>query len=158
MSVRGATSKPTLVFIHGFLGRPADWHRVVEQLSERYQCLLLTVPDRDEQGQPLGDWQGLLRACEHHWTALLPHRFTLIGYSLGGRIALALSQTWLTRLEALVLESVHPGLSTLQPATSAASRTADGRTPCAPSRSPRHWIAGTGKGFLHASATHNGPS
>ena len=112
MSVQGAAGKPTLVFIHGFLGRPADWDRVVERLSGRYRCLLLTVPDRDAQGQPLGDWQGLIQACEHHWTALLPHRFTLIGYSLGGRIALALSQTWLTRLEALVLESAHPGLST----------------------------------------------
>lgn len=112
MSVQGAAAKPTLVFIHGFLGRPADWHRVVERLSERYRCLLLTVPDRDAQGQPLGDWPGLLQACERHWSALLPARFTLIGYSLGGRIALALSQIWLTRLQALVLESAHPGLST----------------------------------------------
>ncbi|MDO7673086.1 MAG: hypothetical protein MUQ43_01540, partial [Reinekea forsetii] len=62
MSVQGAAGKPTLVFIHGFLGRPADWDRVVERLSGRYRCLLLTVPDRDARGQPLGDWQGLIQA------------------------------------------------------------------------------------------------
>jgi len=105
-------AKPALVFIHGFLGSPSDWLRVVDALAERYVCLLFTVPERDHQDQPLTDWHALITACERQWSDLLPARFTLIGYSLGGRIAQALSQIWLGRLDALVLESAHPGLTT----------------------------------------------
>ena len=103
-------AKPTLVFIHGFLGSPDDWLEVVAALDDRYVCLLLTIPERNQQGQALRDWAALIAACEHQWTALLPERFTLIGYSLGGRIAQALSQIWLGRLEALILQGAHPGL------------------------------------------------
>ena len=111
MPTLAAAAKPTLVFIHGFLGSPDDWLEVVDALAERYNCLLLTVPERDHRGQAMKDWHALITACAHQWDGLVPDRFTLIGYSLGGRIATALSQTWLARLDALVLEGVHPGLT-----------------------------------------------
>ncbi|WP_320822161.1 2-succinyl-6-hydroxy-2,4-cyclohexadiene-1-carboxylate synthase [Reinekea sp.] len=107
-----APTKPSLVFIHGFLGSPDEWRGVVDALAERFSCLLLTLPECDHQGQPLRTWDTLIAACERRWSALLPARFTLVGYSLGGRIAQALCQNWLDRLEAVVLEGAHPGLTT----------------------------------------------
>jgi len=41
---------------------------------------------------------------------LLPERFVLLGYSMGGRIALQLAPRIHDRLEALVLVGTHPGL------------------------------------------------
>lgn len=59
----------TLVFLHGFFGSPKDWQDVVEICSKHYICI---CPDLTNPG----------------WRYELPSRFGLIGYSMGGRIAL----------------------------------------------------------------------
>ncbi len=50
----------------------------------------------------------LWRELEPH----LPRRFALVGYSLGGRLALELACRHPERVHTLVLESAHPGLQT----------------------------------------------
>jgi len=69
-----------LSFLHGFLGSPQDWEGVIEHLPE-YSCEALTYPFQ------------------------IPADSILIGYSMGGRIALRSAQP-------KILISTHPGLKT----------------------------------------------
>ncbi|MFI5344335.1 MAG: alpha/beta fold hydrolase [Chlamydiales bacterium] len=69
-----------LVFLHGFLGSPQDWDGVIQNLPE-YSCKALSYPFQ------------------------IPKNSILIGYSMGGRIALQSSQP-------KILLSTHPGLKT----------------------------------------------
>ncbi len=69
-----------LAFLHGFLGSPQDWEGVIGHLPE-YSCYALSYPFQ------------------------IPSDSIVIGYSMGGRIALRSSQP-------KILISTHPGLKT----------------------------------------------
>ncbi len=84
-----------LVFLHGFLGKSEDWEAVTSFLPP-CECIAFDLPG-------------------HGNSPFLPDfdidipRFHLIGYSMGGRIAL---QFFAKKAETLTLLSVHPGLQT----------------------------------------------
>jgi 2-succinyl-6-hydroxy-2,4-cyclohexadiene-1-carboxylate synthase len=109
-----------LVLLHGFTQTGASWDGVVRELAGRYRA---AAPDRERR--PLtpdigaGPWEAELDRLE----ALVPPRFTLAGYSMGGRLALALALRIPARVERLVLVSASPGLA--DPAERAARRDAD---------------------------------
>ena len=63
------------------------------------------LPDRYAHGPVSADLLELMDFCGHR-------RFHLIGYSMGGRLALALALTHPNRVQSLVLESASPGLET----------------------------------------------
>ena len=88
-----------LVLLHGFTQTGASWDGVVRELAGRYRAL---APDLGA-----GTWEGELDRLE----ALAPERFTLAGYSMGGRLALALAVRIPQRVERLVLISASPGLA-----------------------------------------------
>jgi 2-succinyl-6-hydroxy-2,4-cyclohexadiene-1-carboxylate synthase len=88
-----------LVLLHGFTQTRASWDGVVRELAGRYRAL---APDLGT-----GTWEGELDRLE----ALAPERFTLAGYSMGGRLALALALRIPRRVERLVLISASPGLA-----------------------------------------------
>jgi 2-succinyl-6-hydroxy-2,4-cyclohexadiene-1-carboxylate synthase len=88
-----------LVLLHGFAQTGASWDGVVRELAGRYRAL---APDLGA-----GTWEGELDRLE----ALAPERFTLAGYSMGGRLALALALRIPQRVERLVLISASPGLA-----------------------------------------------
>src|SRR4051812_11045421 len=109
--------KTTLHFIHGFLGTSSDWDRFVKDPGHSsLEVLTYDLFRRVPKGlQPssfpeslpaLGDWVNQQARKKR----LDSRRNILIGYSLGGRIALhALTQApemW----SGAVLASTHPGL------------------------------------------------
>ncbi|MCA1788951.1 MAG: 2-succinyl-6-hydroxy-2,4-cyclohexadiene-1-carboxylate synthase [Thioalkalivibrio sp.] len=110
----GASGHPTVVMLHGFMGTGEDWGEVACHLPPAFRCLTPDLPGHD--GKPLD-----LGACADPFVAyaellwqdlepLLPPRFGLVGYSLGGRLALDLTCRYPERISALVLEAAHPGL------------------------------------------------
>ena len=88
-----------LVLLHGFTQTGASWDGVVRELAGRYRAL---APDLGP-----GPWEAELDRLE----AQLPAAFTLCGYSMGGRVALALALRIPRRVQRLVLVSASPGLS-----------------------------------------------
>jgi 2-succinyl-6-hydroxy-2,4-cyclohexadiene-1-carboxylate synthase len=88
-----------LVLLHGFTQTGASWNGVVRELAGRYNAL---APDLG-----VGPWEEELLRLER----LAPERFTLCGYSMGGRLALALALRIPARVERLVLISASPGLA-----------------------------------------------
>ncbi|NYT71027.1 2-succinyl-6-hydroxy-2,4-cyclohexadiene-1-carboxylate synthase [Halomonas sp. QX-2] len=101
---------PTLVLLHGLLGDRQDWDEVIADL-EGVNCLALDLPGHGENHQ--------IRVASfkafHRWLCdtLIYRgvsRYCLLGYSLGGRLALYHASRQPPGLEALWLESAHPGL------------------------------------------------
>ncbi len=100
----------SLVLLHGFTHTGASWAAVIDALGERYRPL---APDIRGHGSA--------SACEpvdlEHVTADIagraPSSFTLVGYSMGGRIALhvALQLARTDRIDALVLIGASPGIA-----------------------------------------------
>ena len=88
-----------LVLLHGFTQTGASWDGVVRELAGRYRAL---APDLGA-----GPWEAELDRLE----ALAPPTFTLAGYSMGGRLALALALRVPERVRRLVLVSASPGLA-----------------------------------------------
>ena len=88
-----------LLLLHGFTQTGASWDGVIRALRGRYRAL---VPDLGA-----GPWEAELDRLE----ALAPASLALAGYSMGGRLALALALRRPERVQALVLVSASPGLA-----------------------------------------------
>ena len=106
-------SKPTLVFLHGFLGSANDWSALIEQLPD-CDCIAFDLPGHGDARE-----QRLNRMIDFpHWlNQQLQQRdisnYHLLGYSLGGRLALQFAATQPAGLQSLLLENAHPGLSSV---------------------------------------------
>jgi len=106
-------SKPTLVLLHGFLGSANDWSALIEQLPD-CDCIALDLPGHGHAHE-----QRLSRMADFSlWlNQQLQQRnisnYHLLGYSLGGRLALQFAATQPAGLQSLVLENAHPGLSSI---------------------------------------------
>lgn len=98
-----------VVLLHGFSGTHRAWDGVIAALDrERYRPLALDLPGHGAQSDapPPITFAG----CVRHVLAHTPERFTLCGYSLGGRIALHVALEAPERVERLVLVSSSPGI------------------------------------------------
>lgn len=123
LSVRGASyqvwergSGRTLVFIHGFSGAARDFLPFFRTLSTSWRCLAIDLPGHGNTvvGNDRGRYsmrstaQDLKEITEH----LGAHHPVLVGYSLGGRVALSCACLYPAWPSALILESASPGLAT----------------------------------------------
>lgn len=112
---QGCNNNPTLVFLHGFLGCSNDWNETIQLLKSDFNCLAIDLPGHGASvttTSPLNDgFNHCHAAIKTVLDELNIEQYILIGYSLGGRIALDYARTQNdTRLQKLVLESSHIGL------------------------------------------------
>ena len=77
----------SVVLLHGFGGTRRTWDGVAARISpQRYLPVAIDMPGHGEAAaarRPI-----TFDACTEHVLARSPERFTLCGYSLGGRVAL----------------------------------------------------------------------
>jgi 2-succinyl-6-hydroxy-2,4-cyclohexadiene-1-carboxylate synthase len=97
-----------IVFLHGFTHTGASWDPVVAALGERYRAL---APDIRGHGASWDVEPVSLGAVLGDVAGVAPERFTLVGYSMGGRIALHAALAFGARIERLVLIGASPGLA-----------------------------------------------
>jgi len=110
----------TPVLLHGFTGSSASWgDGLVDALASAGQApVLLDAPGhgvRAGETEPQAFTLARVRRLVDEaagWTEGAAEPFTLGGYSMGGRLALAYAVAHPDRLRALVLESASPGLAT----------------------------------------------
>lgn len=93
---KASLEKP-VVFLHGFLGTHADWDDFLPSFSHTYA---FDLPHHGKS--PAYSLDDLYQA--------LPQDAHLIGYSLGGRIAMRLLFSYPPKFSSLTLISAHPGL------------------------------------------------
>uniref|UniRef100_Q3APV4 Putative 2-succinyl-6-hydroxy-2,4-cyclohexadiene-1-carboxylate synthase n=1 Tax=Chlorobium chlorochromatii (strain CaD3) TaxID=340177 RepID=Q3APV4_CHLCH len=117
IEIIGNKALPKIVFLHGFLGSGRDWLPLAEMLTSHYCCVLVDLPGHGSATLSASD--------EHHayFTATVealatviqpisPEPCRLVGYSMGGRIALALMLTHPELFHQAVIVSASPGLPT----------------------------------------------
>lgn len=104
---------PPIVFLHGFLGRGSDWLPIARQLPA-YGFMPDLPGHGDNTHLPLSTpltfdtlADGFMRWLDH----LKLKAINLVGYSMGGRLALYTAIKFPARINALVLESANPGLA-----------------------------------------------
>lgn len=108
--------KHNLVFLHGLLGDKNDWQAVVEILAAHpdYHCITLDLPFHGENNTVVENFEQTSQWLSQHIQQHLANQaYTLIGYSLGGRIAtyFALQQQVPTgNLHQVILEGANLGL------------------------------------------------
>jgi 2-succinyl-6-hydroxy-2,4-cyclohexadiene-1-carboxylate synthase len=99
----------TLVLLHGFTHTGATWGPVIRALGERYNAI---APDIRGHGAASGrepvDLDGVIEDIDR---LVEGGRFTLAGYSMGGRIALHAALVLRGRIERLVLIGASPGIA-----------------------------------------------
>ena len=99
----------TVVLLHGFAGTGRAWDPVVERLDpERYTAL---APDLRGHGSARDARPITFGAVADDILAAAPPRFTLCGYSMGGRVALHVALAAPERVERLVLVSTTAGIA-----------------------------------------------
>jgi 2-succinyl-6-hydroxy-2,4-cyclohexadiene-1-carboxylate synthase len=96
------------IFLHGFTQTRQSWRRTIAALGGRYRAL---APDLPGHGQATERRPASFTACAAYVRALAGERFTLVGYSMGGRIALYTALTLPAQVERLVLVGASPGIA-----------------------------------------------
>ncbi|SER93080.1 2-succinyl-6-hydroxy-2,4-cyclohexadiene-1-carboxylate synthase [Psychrobacillus sp. OK032] len=107
----GATKK--VVCLHGFTGSSSTWEEVISYLPSSVEVLTIDLIGHGLTDKPsdiaryhvdeqIEDLHAIFQQLE--WT-----HFTLVGYSMGGRLALAYTSKY--PVHTLILESSSPGLA-----------------------------------------------
>lgn len=114
---RGRSELPPALLLHGFTGSVEAWgETILAGLEPHARILAVDLPGHGESPAPptSGEWgleevlAALLEVLDRAGVA----RADWIGYSMGGRIALAAGVLHPERVRRMVLESARPGLST----------------------------------------------
>ncbi|SMF41530.1 2-succinyl-6-hydroxy-2,4-cyclohexadiene-1-carboxylate synthase [Alteromonadaceae bacterium Bs31] len=102
---------PVLIMLPGFMGQSRDFDSLIALLSPGIRCIVLKLPYNCDGTL---SFSALVESWFKAQRRELPKEFYLYGYSLGGRLAMAISQYLQQNepeaLKGLMLESAHPGL------------------------------------------------
>jgi 2-succinyl-6-hydroxy-2,4-cyclohexadiene-1-carboxylate synthase len=100
----------SIVLLHGFGNTHRAWDGVVAALDrERYRPLALDLPGHGQAAD--AERPITFAGCVEYVLARSPERFTLCGYSMGGRVALHVALAAPERVSGLVLVSTSAGIS-----------------------------------------------
>ena len=97
-----------LVLLHGFTQTRQSWRRTVSALGGSYRAL---TPDLPGHGMAAERRPASFAACAAYVRALADGPCTLVGYSMGGRIALHTAFAMPGLVRRLVLVGASPGIA-----------------------------------------------
>ncbi len=111
----GDRHQPLIIFLHGFMGNRHEFDLAVEMLGKEFSYLTLDLPGHGMQVFNSDECYGMKNTAQAI-ISLLDHlkikRCFLIGYSMGGRLALYLNLYFPQYFSKVILESASPGLFT----------------------------------------------
>jgi 2-succinyl-6-hydroxy-2,4-cyclohexadiene-1-carboxylate synthase len=107
-------AKDTVLFLHGYTGSAEDWFPVFEQLPDKYNYIAVDLIGHGKSEAP-GDpskynVESLMQQIKHVKDHLTKEKIFLLGYSMGGRIALSYASVYPDDLKGLILESSSAGI------------------------------------------------
>ncbi|MBD2018142.1 2-succinyl-6-hydroxy-2,4-cyclohexadiene-1-carboxylate synthase [Microcoleus sp. FACHB-53] len=113
---RGNRAKPLILFLHGFMGDSNEFNQVISLLSDQFCYLSVDLPGHGRTRVMGGEECYTMSNTAHALINLLDQlnvqNCFLVGYSMGGRLALYLTLHFSQRFSRIVLESTSPGLKT----------------------------------------------
>ena len=110
-----------LLLLHGFTGSSQNWYGIGPVLAEQFQVITLDLPGHGRTDSPPDPAQYEMGQVAETIIEILgsilsrqsaTFNFHLLGYSMGGRLALYIALHYPEMVRSLVLESASPGLAT----------------------------------------------
>ena len=104
---------PDLVLLHGYTGHARSWDHFAAGMTDRYRVLALDQRGHGESGWAAADQYGIddmVQDLRAFVTALGLQRFTLLGLSMGGMVAMHYAGARPAELAALVIVDIGPEL------------------------------------------------
>ena len=105
---------PPLLLLHGFTGSTRSWDDIRTELASAWRVIALDLIGHGQSACPPDARRYTLEWATRDVLALLEalslQTVTLVGYSMGGRVALHFAVNAPERLRGLVLESASPGI------------------------------------------------
>ncbi len=114
-TIAGRRAQPPVLFLHGFMGAVSDWIEVTDALRRTFFCIAADLPGHGQSAgmdEEASTMAGASRALVDLLDALALPQANVVGYSMGGRLALYFALHHPARCRKLVLESASPGLAT----------------------------------------------
>ncbi|WP_414574640.1 2-succinyl-6-hydroxy-2,4-cyclohexadiene-1-carboxylate synthase [Anabaena sp. CCY 9402-a] len=110
------TDKHLILFLHGFMGNIHEFDATIKLLADNFSYLILDLPGHgNTQVSGVDNYYTMPKTAEAIIRLLdklnIPKCF-LVGYSMGGRLALYLTLNFPERFYKVILESTSPGLAT----------------------------------------------
>lgn len=103
-----------LVFLHGFTGSSYNWLQFLDIFSDQFHVVLLDLPGHGRTSSPADPERYSMDLVSHDlitiFQALNLSNVNLLGYSMGGRLAIYMAVKYPTYFKSLIIESASPGL------------------------------------------------
>jgi 2-succinyl-6-hydroxy-2,4-cyclohexadiene-1-carboxylate synthase len=112
---RGGSVGTPILFLHGWLGHRGDWLEVVAALPGDRAWIAVDLPGHGEnvEGDALPEFPDVLTGLERLRMVLNLPRWHVAGYSMGGRLALALALVVPEHIASLTMIAASPGVDGL---------------------------------------------
>ena len=108
--LKGSSGEKVVLFLHGFMGRAAEWMPIGRRLP--LASVALDLPGHGTSPVASDDWYDeALSGIDRFLRSEGQERVILAGYSMGGRLAMHYAHRYPDKIEGLILESAHPGLT-----------------------------------------------
>jgi 2-succinyl-6-hydroxy-2,4-cyclohexadiene-1-carboxylate synthase len=107
-----------LLLLHGFTGDTTTWKSIVNVLAQQYQCIGVDIigHGKSESPQDVGKYK--IEHVAHDLKEIVNQlgfkKVHVLGYSMGGRLALSFALLHSDYIDTLILESASPGLKNEQ--------------------------------------------
>ena len=107
----GEDSSPKLVFLHGIMGQGRNWSSIAKKFARHFQCLIFDQRGHGrsyhpDEGFEISDYSNDLVALLDSlgWSGPI----SLVGHSMGGRVAVDFAHRFPERLKHLVVVDIGP--------------------------------------------------
>ncbi|WP_018665344.1 2-succinyl-6-hydroxy-2,4-cyclohexadiene-1-carboxylate synthase [Heyndrickxia acidiproducens] len=114
--VETAGTGDPLLCLHGFTGSGKTWEGTAAMLQDDFRCIFVDIIGHGQSSKPADAGRYDIRKVAADLHAILEalgvKQVLLLGYSMGGRLALTFSVLYPQMVKKLVLESASPGLKT----------------------------------------------
>ncbi|WP_347549183.1 2-succinyl-6-hydroxy-2,4-cyclohexadiene-1-carboxylate synthase [Pseudalkalibacillus hwajinpoensis] len=108
----------TIVLLHGFTGNALTWESFINKWSSSYRIIAIDLIGHGESSKPADASLYTMEAMSRFLKEILDicrlDHVHLLGYSMGGRLALSFAMQYPSYVKTLLLESSSPGLRTVE--------------------------------------------
>lgn len=105
-----------LLLLHGFTGSSQNWYEIIPALSSQFRVVAVDLLGHGRTDSPTDPARYQMAEAAADLIAILDElgakQVDLLGYSMGGRLALYTAEHHPRRINRLILESASPGLAT----------------------------------------------